>query len=747
MNEGVGVGEGTSRVRPRANKENEEGASGPDDSAGRGKEMVSFSAQGGDWASQMLQSLKEDNFRPPFTLSSTVRPYHRSLDTSTATTPGVGAGASPVLEAADLDVTIGSMSSFASDFGRRRRRRREQLALENPAEGERQRKDLERALQSLEEMQRENRERMRIVASYAPSTRVRSPNEKSSSGSERRLLHYFRTQSAGSLPFCKESRGRALKRLMTSSAMPEPNMTTPMPLPRRQERINFSLCDTPSPPQHRRVDHPSTKISETQTQATCENINSLRKEHRSWASMSRVIKFEREPSEIVGKSPSPPRANPSPPLRTPVGNQGVGSGSRDGPVNGRDGFGHVQSALGAGGNRCASAVPGEGNVTRGEPNDGKQADKVKTPTPGRGGRSTSPPIIILTVDSRRSMGEEDARRLLSAEPIKSPEPLLRRTPPGPTGRSAGNNPPKKQFAEAMLRSSTMKELPSAATEGVIKENSQPECKKARAAIPKSSLPGAGAAAPVVAIDKSRVEERHEGQRQPGALNKRPLVGKSRNSVEAPSFTEVAAKKSTSVINRNSVVVPTSKQRKAKSGNGTSKITVVVSGETKTKTQPKPEPRSAGAVRSPVAVAGRTATASTRYRVTGISTRAAPLRRDDPATLDERGVCRGKKSTSPPYSLETASSVSKQNSLRQIPRGRKSPSSFTLITPLERESYRPLGNDRPIETPLRAVRRGPVGEPYSPRRLVPFCTECGKKHLSEKVKFCAFCGHKREAVAM
>ncbi|EKF33418.1 hypothetical protein MOQ_002715 [Trypanosoma cruzi marinkellei] len=746
MSEGVGVGEGTSRVRPGANKENEEGLSAPDDSAGRGREMGFFSAQGGDWAIQLVQSLNDDTFRPPFTLSGTVRPHQYSLDTSTATTPGGRTGASPVLEAADLDVTLGSLSSFASDFGRRRRRRREQLALENPAEGERQRQDLERALQNLEEMQRENRERMRLVTSYAPSTRMRSPNEKSSSGSERRLLNYFRTQSAGNLPFCKESRGHALKRLMTSSAMPEPNMTTPMPLPRRQEKTNSFLCDTSSPPQHRFEDHPGKKISESQTQATFEDINSLKKEQRSRATMSRVIKFERGPSEIVGKSPSPPRANSSPPLKTPVGNQGVGSGGRDGSVNGRDGAGHVQGALGAGWNRCGSAVPGGEKFTRGGPNGSKQVDKVKTPTPGRGGRSTSPPIIILTVDSRRSMGEEDARRLLSAEPIKSPEPLLRRTPPGSTGRPPGNNPPKKPF-EAMLRSSTMKELPSAAREGVIRENSQPECKKTRAAIPKSSLPGAGAAAPVVAIEKSKVEDRHEGQRQSGALNKRPLVGKSRNNVEAPPSTEVAAKKSTSVISRNPVVGPTSKQRKAKSGNGTSKITVVVSGETKTKTQSKPEPCSAGAVRGPFAVVGRTATGSTRYRVTGISTRAAPLRRDDPATLDERGVYRGTKSTSPQHSSETASSISKQPSLRQIPRGRKSPASFSHITPLERESYRPLGKDLPIDTPLRAVRRGPVAEPYSPGRLVPFCTECGKKHLSEKVKFCAFCGHKREAVTV
>lgn len=35
------------------------------------------------------------------------------------------------------------------------------------------------------------------------------------------------------------------------------------------------------------------------------------------------------------------------------------------------------------------------------------------------------------------------------------------------------------------------------------------------------------------------------------------------------------------------------------------------------------------------------------------------------------------------------------------------------------------------------------EPSSSARAVPFCTECGRRHIDERAKFCAFCGHKRE----
>lgn len=45
------------------------------------------------------------------------------------------------------------------------------------------------------------------------------------------------------------------------------------------------------------------------------------------------------------------------------------------------------------------------------------------------------------------------------------------------------------------------------------------------------------------------------------------------------------------------------------------------------------------------------------------------------------------------------------------------------------------------------KRATGGEEAQPptTALVPFCIECGHRHIDEGAKYCAFCGHKRECV--
>ncbi|ESL07266.1 hypothetical protein TRSC58_05047 [Trypanosoma rangeli SC58] len=270
MSEGADVGEdivgACDNCAPStANKENGVGMANLYYSVLGAKDVAPAAAQREGWGRHFHHSTSEGGFATPFALSSTIAP-HGTLVQAAVKTTGGATQKSVSLEMTGPDSTVSeSFSSFMSEFGRtRRRRRREQLTFENPVDGEKQMHDLEQALQSLEEMQRENKERMRLGVSYVSSSRAWSPKEKSSEifeRSGRQLVHFFRTQSVDGLVISEKPKRCALKRVMTSSAMPEPNPTTPIPVPLQTQQENFPVYGKSSSPRNRRVNSAMTKSS------------------------------------------------------------------------------------------------------------------------------------------------------------------------------------------------------------------------------------------------------------------------------------------------------------------------------------------------------------------------------------------------------------------------------------------------------------------------------------------------------
>ncbi|RNF12110.1 hypothetical protein TraAM80_00531 [Trypanosoma rangeli] len=828
MSEGADVGEDTggtcdSCVPSTANKENGVGVANLYYSALGAKGVASAATQCEGWGRHFHHSSSGGGFATPFALSSTLAPHSTLTPAAAKTTEGV-TQKSLSLETTEPDSTMSEcLSSLMSEFGRtRRRRRREQLTLENSVDGEKQVHDLEQALQSLEEMQRENKERMRLGVSYASCNRTWSPNERNPEVSERpgkHLVHFFRTQSVDGLVICEKPKRCALKRVMTSSAMPEPNPTTPIPVPLQTQHENSPIHGKSSSPPNRRVSSAITKASGFWLDESREfDTPFARKESKLQTSPSLTTKVARESTGTAEKHAVPPRSNPSPPSRGLATPHRVSSGG--GPhrpsteekkaVNSHCSLESITNGVDAEGKWCASPVIDDGKGTCGETNSGKKANSGKRCLLRRVGRSTSPPIIILTVDSRRNMGEENARRLLSAEPIRSPELLARLMPhnSSASARPAVNNVPKKHSPEkaatrsvivksmprspieeavsqlpttkAASRSPTTKELLSdtraamtsesttktvAATTAATAAATTAATAAAKATVPKDSPPreaaktrvpiqtrnsflGMAPAAPAVSsvvADKPKVEERQAPWRQPASQATQPSLGKYSEVLEVLVSTGAASKTSTSPTDRNAASFPMSKQRKIKTTNGLPKTTVVFSVEPKTKTRSQPETHLGGSVHAPLAVMGQAAAATMRRRASGAATRFTSWCRDEPASALDKDVHRGTKGKSSMHSSEAGSSAPKPPTLQQLSRRRKSLSVLTYESSFERDACGPLNTDRRRANRVRAVRCGPIGEIQSPKQLVPFCTECGKRHLSEKVKFCAFCGHKRESV--
>lgn len=83
-------------------------------------------------------------------------------------------------------------------------------------------------------------------------------------------------------------------------------------------------------------------------------------------------------------------------------------------------------------------------------------------------------------------------------------------------------------------------------------------------------------------------------------------------------------------------------------------------------------------------------------------------------------------------------------------GSASPPLSAAVSPMERLSPAPATSSRTEASPGSTTARGNSvggiggGEDVEPRksRAVPFCTECGERHVNDVAKFCAFCGSKR-----
>ncbi|KAH9578673.1 hypothetical protein LSM04_002032 [Trypanosoma melophagium] len=732
-----------------------------------------------------------------------------------------------------------SLASFVSELSRtRRRRRREQLALENPVEGARQRQELEKALQNLEEMQRENKERMLRVGSQVFSSKTQSPNERGAGSAQRAPPMFFRTQSVGGKLLPDGPKYTSLERAMTSSVIPEPNVVTPAHGSR--QRYKNSPNDGKShPPRRSQVSPPHVKKGEAFT-----NV-----EHRASTTLSNArekSQSARSPRVSIARKADSSSEKKSPSLRmsTLAASKGVME-----PPSSMDRVSVTRSMNGGEGEEGGGKVDATGMYmysntlvnmedvnlsllsheekknTKTTPNRGKRIGNGR-PFVRPGGRSVSPPIIILTVDSRKNMGEEDARRLLSAEPVRMQDHHARRLLHGSEGchsRTAGNA--KSTSEKSQLRSPASKERPSmseAPNSGKEKEKTmgETETKKIRnpsvtkipvmnspvsPAVPPTPTPmptpshappppSSSASVPVpvfVTLSSSAAhittittntatgsgnttmitatgsKKKNDGGRVEvdsthDAPNHPPPQTKTRSSTDVQVISYGTKKKKHSSNEGSATNTLTSKTRTGRNSTTSSKAATTVvnvpstSGnvstaptpshaatERKMNVQLQQERRSGTLEREPSNVLSLSTVS--RRRIGGTSSRAAATRREDSLLTHEKEGYRGTKSTSPPNPSEGSPNASQHPNWQYISWRRKSLSAITHTNALDRDAFRPLATDRPTVTRTRVAKRTPIGEPLSTKQLVPFCTECGKRHIDEKVKFCAFCGHKRETV--
>lgn len=365
-----------------------------------------------------------------------------------------------------------------------------------------------------------------------------------------------------------------------------------------------------------------------------------------------------------------------------------------------------------------------------------------------GGRSVSPPIIILTVDSRRNMNEEEARRLLSADPVQHPHhhqrPFARFLTVRPEWGTSDERPnlKKPSLVKDKTKSPTGKDL-STPVATTSKKRLVPE---ARGSVGLSPTKKAQAGAPVVAATKreAATEEHSEASGRCGVLNSRPPQLKSSGSAGTPPRGQDVKKKTLTGV-KGASSAPLTEPRPGKGPSEPPKAAAAAaSAEQKEKTPPRRGRRN-GALNNDLTNA-TVAEPNSRRRKIACATRVLAVRREEPSSTQDKGPRRDLKGTSPPHFSEEGSNTSQRGGWPQLMWREKNLSALTHAGFLEHDMYRPLATDRPTTASrVYAQRRASFAETRITKHLVPFCTECGKRHLSDKVKFCAFCGHKRELV--
>lgn len=198
-------------------------------------------------------------------------------------------------------------------------------------------------------------------------------------------------------------------------------MTTPKPLPLQQKQAGLPGFYHRSPPPRPHGVSQLPKDNETHQPVSRGSFSALFSRVESRARMPtspRATVGGQQPAPTVDKMSLPPGGHASAQPRTVVGNQKCGNVGGDSQEVGRpDGskrtnisrgrYERLQSEVNAEGTRCQPTRSDEGKGANGAANGTQHVENGKKPVSRRSGRSTSPRIIILTVDSRRNMGEED----------------------------------------------------------------------------------------------------------------------------------------------------------------------------------------------------------------------------------------------------------------------------------------------------------------------------------------------------
>ncbi|KAG8345136.1 hypothetical protein TRVL_04027 [Trypanosoma vivax] len=672
--------------------------------------------------------------------------------------------------------SVGSRISFS-----RRRRRREGSTIIKAEESERQRLELEKVLQNLEEMQRENKERMLKISSFSFSNHEDSNNERGTEGGSTSFGKYLRTQSASSQLTRATPSLKPLERAVTSVYLAEPHTAVAGGSQRHRLREaaekmapSTSFRDALATP--RKV---AENASATGSGPTAAAMSLTRENSRASKKIAPRVAPGLSTSKALNEESCYVREGRSSLF---VSNGGKNANSLDAP----------QGSSGTAGTAVSQDLyssNGELKSAKHAPSSSRRTENARLTHGSGAGRASSPPIIILTVDSRRNMGEEDARRLLSAEPLPGYDPQSRRLRRSPgehnTRGQARDKKPSSQTREKQSPNRMSgRQTPTRARE---KLSPAPIRDKVSPSVREPSI--AGASSKGKNSDK-RMSLPEQQKRKPNsqskvsskifcapnttfatkrdknaACNGPSVVPSTRSSLPTQSKgcasvpwtpTEALDKRRIQLVDVGAVEFMSNKTHTAKAPNTLSraspgslerKAKVTRSKLSVTAPASKKDQRATLAIRNLSGL--QSEMASSRRRPAqggsggGVSLLPSQSDRHPPASSKERRRAAKSSAKSP---VEGNGPTSRQRpNLKQLPLRRKSFTSLSPTTSVERESVRPLATDRPISSPSSVSKRIIPIQPSPMKELVPFCTECGRKHLDDKVKFCAFCGHKRELV--
>lgn len=693
----------------------------------------------------------------------------------------------------DADANDDSISLVSRLSYSRRRRRRDFCGPVDAAEEERQRQELEKALKNLEEMQRENKERMMRIGSTMASTHSAHTTGRRASYDDQGPEQYLRTQSVGVHLTREVLRLQMFERAATSLTVPDPLMEAINSS--RRQRCKGSANKLTSPKTKRNglwMASSNKKNGESPArQSQCLAPNSL-------ATCASAESLSVKKDVNAGKNP-PAATQVLTTSKELTAEQHYGNGK----ATVANGGGRANNGNNRGMNSSVSPASskddpqdqllssaGDVKSVKRAGNQGKRTVGGGRPSSGRpSGRSSSPPIIILTVDARRHMGEEDARRLLSAKPLEGYESHSHLRHSMDTS-VLSNTTVKRAAPHASKATEPFAPMPSTV---IAERESESRGKVTPPEVRRNRQTSETRTSPVSTIALTPASHadgfltRDEVNRKSGSVQlhlqttQQPLT-KNQSATTTATSPQAEKKKKVSQAGVATRTQQPAKQRSGKVTNASLKSPGGSAGDGKVKplrTQIQPTAGTARTDRRNGVVHRssfpRTGVEPLTQQRTIINfgsshNQTSPLSHgESPYPIYDKDGRRVKNShyklgqttvTNTTTTTATASNapvvtatanaavvavttVRQRSTVGNLKIRRKSFTSLSPTASTERESMRPLATDRPQATTLNTVRCVAPAQQQPTKQLVPFCTECGKRHLDDKVKFCAFCGHKRE----
>nr|CCC96127.1 unnamed protein product [Trypanosoma congolense IL3000] len=650
----------------------------------------------------------------------------------------------------------------------RRRRRRDQPGSATSAGDERQRQELEKALKNLEEMQRENKERMRIGLTFN-AAHGENPAGDKLIGEDQTSEQYCRTQSMGIHVTGESIKLQQFERAMTSLTVPDPLWEAINTSRRYRSKGSSNVAGAATGKRNLSWIAPSNNKRED-TRAQPSRHASAQVTSASPAAESLSIKRD---VNACNNSPVPAnRLSTSKDINVERASNGGRFSTVTTDVDAET-KNDTEELSGGSGTSSKTDPPDEflysareRRATKRPPNTNKRVAATGKSSSGRpSGRSTSPPIIILTVDTRRNLGEEDARRLLSAKPLEGYDshPHLRASVDNVAAQSVASRRSRVQSfksAEPLVETA-----PALATEGISASREGDvlldSWKSQHTSDTKSTSPGAPPPTSSSVTDAATARE--EGSQKANSGNgasagpATPGASKAQTTITSPP----EKKKKVLQNGANSRVQPPVKTRTTKGSNLTLKSPNSSVSDVKPKqarasqpvptATPKVEKRCVPVHRCSFPRTSNEQSAHPRptpsvvsnanQNATASQSEASALAHDkDGRRVSKIGV---QKAAQMSAAAASQTSIKHRLALGRLPIRRKSLTSLSPAASAECDVTRPLATDRPVTSTSNAVRCIVPAQALPVKQLVPFCTECGRKHLDDKVKFCAFCGHKRE----